>query len=91
MILVCIESRHDLLVIWCFLYVWWQNNKQYIPNNILMSKGLLRKRTFAEIEQECVLSNFELKFDFLERLKTKYEKTATKSKTIINISFGRKK
>ena len=34
-----------------------------------MPKGLIQKNTFAEIEQECVLSNFELKFDFLERLK----------------------
>ena len=48
-------------------------------------------KTFAEIEQECVLSNFELKFDFLERLKTeRYEKTAKKSKTMKNVSFGRK-
>ena len=27
------------------------------------------KAIFAEIEQECVLPNFELKFDFLERHK----------------------
>ena len=81
-----------MLVIWCFLYVWWQNNKQYVPSNILMSKGPFRKRTFAEIEQESVLSNFELKFDFSERLlKNKYEITATKSKAMTNISFGRKK
>ena len=34
-----------------------------------MSEGLFRKRTFADIEQEYVLLNFEQKFEFLERLK----------------------
>ena len=94
MILVCTESRRYMrpVVHWCFLYVWWQNNKQYIPNNILKSKRpFSRKRTLAETDQECVPSNFELKFDFLERLKNKYENTATKSKTMTNISFGKKK
>ena len=38
-----------------------------------------------------MLSNFELKFDFLERLENKYEKMATKSKTMTNISFLQKK
>ena len=49
---------------------------------MLKSKGHFRKRIFAEIEQECVLPKFGLKSDFLERLK---------SKTMRNISSGRKK